>query len=190
MKIQNLFPTEIGIDYLDDKQLIADLLRDGMTTNDTSNLWTVDTPAIAKVKSILEQKVNEYAKAVGFEKELESTRGWLRVYKHGSYTSAHHHAYNSFISAVIYLKANGNGRFVMHDPRGSISWLDIEPRNHARPNGEFPTEGHTYPGSNTNKVEPQTGMIMIFPAWLNHSVEPNMSQQERIVLASNYNFRK
>jgi uncharacterized protein (TIGR02466 family) len=190
MKIENLFPTEIGVDKLDDPQLIADLLKEGLTTNQSSNLWTLNTPAINKAKAILEQKVNEYAKAVGFERELESTRGWIRVYKFGGYTSAHHHAYNSFISACLYLKANGDGRFVMHDPRGSISWLDTEPKNHARPKDEFPTEGHTYPGSNTNKVEPQTGMIIIFPGWLNHSVEPNLSNQERIVLASNYNFRK
>lgn len=190
MEIKNLFPTEVGVDYLDDPQLIADLLREGMQPNNSGNLWKSDSPAVVKVKAILTEKVNEYAKRVGFERELESTRGWIRVYKFGGYTSAHHHAYNSFISVCLYLKANGDGRFVMHDPRGAINWLDVEPKNHARPKDEFPTEGFSYPGSNINKVEPQTGMIVIFPGWLTHSVEPNLSNQERIVLASNYNFIK
>lgn len=190
MEIKNLFPTEVGVDYLDDQRLIAEVLRDGMSSNNSGNLWNTDAPSIVKVRRILEEKVNEYAKRVGFEREFETTRGWIRVYKFGGYTSAHHHAFNSFISVCLYLKANGDGRFVMHDPRGAVNWLDVEPKNHARPKDEFPTEGFTYPGSNTNKVEPQTGMIVIFPGFLTHSVEPNMSQQERIVLASNYNFKK
>ena len=190
MEVKNLFPTEIGVDYIDDKELIANLLREGMTANSTGNLWKNNSPAINKVKSLIEEKVNEYAQKIGFERRLETTRGWIRVYKFGGYTSAHHHAYNAFISTSLYLKANGDGRFVMHDPRGAVNWLDVEPKNHARPKNEFPTEGFTYPGSNTNKIEPQTGMLIIFPGWLTHSVEPNLSQHERIVLASNYNFVK
>lgn len=189
MEIKKLFPTEVAFDQLDDPQLIKDLLRESMTENPSGDLWTLDTPAINKVKAILESKVNEYATAVGFERHFHSTRAWVRVYKFAGYTSAHHHALNSFISVCLYLKATGDGKFIMHDPRGSVNWLDIEPKNHSRPKNEFPTEGYSYAGSNIQKVSPQTGMIVIFPGYLTHSVEPNLSQQERIVLASNYHYK-
>ena len=37
MEIKKLFPTEVAVDYLNDKQLIADLLREGMQPNSSGN---------------------------------------------------------------------------------------------------------------------------------------------------------
>lgn len=190
MKIHHLFPTEIGIDHLGDTQLISDLIRDGMKTNSLANLWKVESESISKVKLILEQKANEYAKEIGFGGELESVKATLRVSKYGQYTGAHHHSANAFICSCLYLKTTGSGRFVMHDPRGSIMWHDIEAKNRTTPNNAYPTVSHGYPGSTTQYIEPKVGMIVFFPGWMVHSVEPNMNQQDRIALASDYRFKQ
>ena len=46
---------------------------------------------------------------------------------------------------------------------------------------------HLYFNSGTEYVfiEPQEGMIMFFPSWLEHDVEPSKSDEDRISIAFN-----
>lgn len=190
MQIKPIFPTEIGISQLDDKTLIQQLLViHNKNKNDTGNLWLDTDPAVQQVKQFIEEECNKYATLVGFNRVFKSTRGWIRTSNFSDYTSAHHHASNAFISGCLYLKANGNGKFLMHDPRGSVNWLDIEPKNHSTPKNEYPTEGYTYSGSNVLKISPQTGMLTFFPGWLAHSVEPNLNRESRVCLAFNLDYK-
>jgi uncharacterized protein (TIGR02466 family) len=39
-------------------------------------------------------------------------------------------------------------------------------------------------------ILPEAGKLIIFPAWLEHYVEPNTSTEERISIAFNINIKK
>ena len=38
------------------------------------------------------------------------------------------------------------------------------------------------------KIEPEEGKLLLFPAYLQHSVEENLSEDERIVISFNINI--
>ena len=39
--------------------------------------------------------------------------------------------------------------------------------------------------SNILRIKPEEGMLVLFPSWLTHSVDPNMSSDERVVISFN-----
>ena len=40
------------------------------------------------------------------------------------------------------------------------------------------------------KIEPEEGKLLLFPAYLQHSVEENLSEDERIVISFNINIAR
>ena len=44
--------------------------------------------------------------------------------------------------------------------------------------------------ANNNGVKPEPGMLVLFPSYLEHSVNPNLSDHERIVISFNISLKK
>ena len=100
---------------------------------------------------------------------------WANVSGPGHFNTPHVHS-ATFWSAVYYV-AIGNGKggeLVLHDPRmpGLIM--------HA-PNLRFRGLG---PDVET-RIEPMPGLMVLFPGWLSHSVEPWQGSGNRISVAMN-----
>lgn len=101
---------------------------------------------------------------------------WANVNGPGSFNQYHTHP-NSLWSGVYYVKAGeyeGDtvrqpGKLKFYDPRGQIDQL-------AHPGQGF--------GRNFN-VEPEDGMMLVFPSWLAHSVNTFDSNTQRISVAFN-----
>ena len=89
------------------------------------------------------------------------TEMWANVSSYGHSNTLHNHGpYGKTLSGVLYLKTppnSGNLQFI----------LPFDLNNY-------------YP------YTPQEGDLIIFPAFLSHSVEPNLSQEDRISIAFNY----
>lgn len=70
-----------------------------------------------------------------------------------------------------------NGKIEFRDPRQGAS---------THPDDKFPgfTFGHAM------LVEPQTGMLLVFPGWLDHCVHPFFGNGERISIAINIRLTK
>ena len=106
------------------------------------------------------------------------TACWANVLAPGAEHRAHHHP-NNFLSGVYYVSvAEGADTLQFHDPRAQVRVI--------RP----PVRALT--GENTDLVVTRVkpGTLVLFPAWLEHSVPPNRSAQNRISLSFNVMFSR
>jgi uncharacterized protein (TIGR02466 family) len=100
---------------------------------------------------------------------------WANVSRSGAFNMPHIHG-GSFWSAVYYVRAGegAGGQLVLHDPR--MPGL----RMHA-PGLRFKDTGPDVRA----EIQPKSGMMILFPAWLSHSVEPWEGEGHRISVAMN-----
>ena len=101
--------------------------------------------------------------------------GWANINRPGDYNMLHLHPNNHW--SVVYYVATGrlfpdtpiNGRIELRDPRPAATFARM-------------------PGFNTGQpmlIRPQPGMMLVFPAWIEHSVHPFYGEGHRISIAIN-----
>jgi len=99
---------------------------------------------------------------------------WVNINRNNNYNQRHTHLdTNCFLSGVYYVKVpenSGNIRF--YDPRGALI--------QGMPEHDYYHNGFAY-----HYLEPQEDMVIYFPSWLEHDVEPNESNKERVSIAFN-----
>ena len=101
---------------------------------------------------------------------------WANINPSGGYNKPHVHP-NSLFSGVYYVKTPPNcGRLICQDPRPGIQ--TVMP---TRKSVEIPK----YLWRDVH-LQPQENRVVIFPAWLWHSVEPNQSKDIRISVSFNF----
>jgi uncharacterized protein (TIGR02466 family) len=100
---------------------------------------------------------------------------WANINESGGFNMPHIHG-GTYWSAVYYVRAGEGegGQLVLHDPRMPAL------RMHA-PGLRFKDAG---PDVRTT-IEPKSGLMVLFPAWLLHSVEPWQGDGHRISVAMN-----
>ncbi len=104
--------------------------------------------------------------------------GWANVNRNGDYNRLHNHGEDHW--AVVYYVGCGepepghrmNGKFELRDPRPGAS---------AAADGKYP--GFTF--GKAIMIDPQPGMLLAFPGWLDHAVHPFFGKGERISIATN-----
>ncbi len=104
---------------------------------------------------------------------------WANVNRHGNYKTVHNHGEDHW--ATVYYVDCGkpeerramNGRFEVRDPRAAAS---------AASDGKYP--GFTF--GKAFAINPEPGMLLVFPAWLDHQVHPFFGEGERISIAANF----
>lgn len=120
------------------------------------------------IKSKLVDIVKEIANDVGTDFIFDNA--WININKKGDFNAPHYHP-NAAFSGVVYLKTSLNSGLIRFNNPVMI--------------GAFPI---------TDKVDgfwsnyffvPKVGDVLIFPAYLNHHVEPNLSDEDRISIAFN-----
>ncbi len=93
---------------------------------------------------------------------------WLNVNNPGGFNYEHNHA--GVISGCFYVHVPDNsGDIVFHNPAIRAETVPVIERYNER---------YMY-------VTPESGDLLIFPPWLTHHVEPNMSPQNRITISFN-----
>ena len=108
--------------------------------------------------------------------QMEVTGAWANVNPSGSPHSPHVHP-NNFLSGVYYVKsAPGSDAIAFHDPRERAAMIVPE---------------FTKITSNNSldiNVQAPVGRLVVFPAWLKHSVPHNQSKEERVSISMNFMF--
>ena len=103
---------------------------------------------------------------------------WAIINEQGAWNQKHHHS-NSDISAAYYVDAHDNcGDIVFYDPRPARIYkhpIAIKPNNL---------------NATVNSIKPEPGLLVLFPSYLEHSVNPNMSNKKRIVISFNLSLEK
>jgi uncharacterized protein (TIGR02466 family) len=130
------------------------------------------------------QEVFEYLKSVcqSYDFRLGSKyylSYWINVNGKYDYNKTHDHP-NSVLSAVLYIKVPKNsGTFVMERPDlMEVYWshvLEKEDRNNDKTYLQW-------------KIDPEPNKLLIFPSWIKHYVEQNLTEDEddeRISIAFN-----
>jgi uncharacterized protein (TIGR02466 family) len=106
---------------------------------------------------------------------LQFDTSWLNINQKGDFNIPHVHPQTS-ISAVLYIKSEPNsGNLLFKNP--TLSYL-------------YPLNGNNKLFYQTYWLPPTQGKIYFFPAYLEHSVEPNINKSERISLAMNFISKK
>jgi len=108
--------------------------------------------------------------------EVKITGMWAIINKKNSSNAMHIHS-NNYLSAAYYVKAPINcGDIVFYDPRFAATY-------------RYPKISKTNKlNSNIVSFQPKEGMLVLFPSYLQHSVNVNKTDEERIVISFNINL--
>ena len=95
------------------------------------------------------------------------------INKKGSFNQRHHHG-NSALSAAYYVNANeDSGDIVFYDPRQAFTFSHPENSQINNLNAQV------------KSITPKKGMLVLFPSYLEHSVNPSKSKEDRVVISFN-----
>ena len=131
----------------------------------------------------LKSFITEISKNIGsavkdMEWDLETqivkiTSMWSIINNKDAFNEKHHHG-NSALSAAYYVKAEKNaGDIVFFDPRQANVF-------------HHPTSKEVNSvNAQVQSVTPKAGTLVLFPSYLEHKVNPNLSDDERIVISFN-----
>ena len=98
---------------------------------------------------------------------------WAIINTGGSANLRHQHG-NSTISGAYYVRAPKNsGDIIFYDPRPAPVY--------SHPNATTPNPLN----AQINGISPKEGALVLFPSYLDHSVNENLSKDERIVISFN-----
>jgi len=112
---------------------------------------------------------------IGYD-AFEITGCWATVLAKGAVHKAHSHP-NNFLSGVYYVRTHpGTDTINFHDPRTQTGII--------RP----PVVELTAENTDQVVVKVMNGTLLIFPAYLQHSVDANTSEEERISISFNIMF--
>jgi uncharacterized protein (TIGR02466 family) len=160
----NLFSTplwEIQVpDFEDLNQRLVAIAKD---VEGEHRYFETDQPVVQELKNIAQDHLNGISKEHGW-RELR-LKGRQNVIMPGACDTPHNHPVSA-LSAVYYVAVPKNsGDILLHDPRGGIdySWWSYNERR--RP---------------FVRITPKAGTMLIFPGYLVHSVEANLSRSPRI----------
>lgn len=132
---------------------------------------------IEEIKTNINTAIND----MGWDlqtQEVKISNMWAIINTKGSLNQKHHHS-NSDLSAAYYVSAEKDcGDIVFYDPR--------------------PAKVYKYPiaknpntlNATINSISPEPGMLILFPSYLEHSVNPNLSNHKRTVISFNLNLQK
>jgi len=110
------------------------------------------------------------------EEEMKITSCWANINTKGGTTKPHTHP-NNYLGGVYYVDTPENsGSIQFEDPRAQPKMISPRFRKSTADNS-----GHVI-------VDVEPGMLLLFPAWLVHSVKPNPSDQLRISISFNLMF--
>tara|TARA_A100001011_G_scaffold395910_1_gene492269 strand:+ start:1779 stop:2372 length:594 start_codon:yes stop_codon:yes gene_type:complete len=127
------------------------------------------------IKSILPY-IEKVITDMNWEKEKQSVKisnMWAIINTGGSTNSRHQHG-NSTISGAYYVRAPKNcGDIVFYDPRPAPIFYYPKSISSNSLNAQV------------SSIAPKEGALILFPSYVDHSVNENLSNDERIVISFN-----
>ena len=184
---EQFFPTTIyGHDIQLDNNFLANEIvawskKNSGVKKTNVNGWHSETnmhelPQFKPLVDELFKMTTEVFKEEWLDREPRLGNMWANINYQGGYNRPHIHP-NTLFSGVYYVHAQPNsGKLICNDPRPGIQTV-MPVRKPGQPPKHLWRETH---------LEPKPGRIIMFPAWLWHSVEPNQSNDIRISVSFNF----
>ena len=136
---------------------------------------------LTKFVTAIKKNINTSLNDMNWDLDSQSVKiknMWAIINEKGALNQKHHHS-NSDISAAYYVSA--------HDDCGDIVFYDPRPaRVYKHPIAKSPNKLN----ATINSVKPEPGLLVLFPSYLEHSVNPNLSNKKRIVISFNLSLDK
>lgn len=132
----------------------------------------LDYDECIELKNFVMESVVEAIKDMGMEGYANMTGSWFNINRKYSSHGNHNHI-PDVISGIYYVKANkDDARITFHDQNKVSNW---------------PWRGSTNPTftSRTKSFVPKMGTLYLFPSFVEHSVEQQLKDQERISISFN-----
>ena len=176
----SIYISDIDIDYTDINQ---EILQHQETDSgaqysniggwQSTSYYVVKHNFINTLFNVIKPKLNIIYNEMLVNSDVSLVNYWFNVNKKFDYNMMHQHAF-SYYSAVLYTKTPVNsGNLVFRRPdrlRETVEFKDVNEHNF----GIYWTQ-------------PEVGKLIIFPSFLEHYVEQNLSDDMRISIA--FNFR-
>ena len=145
-------------------------VRQGWNSQDMQVLEQADFAALRQaIRSACTSALGE----MGRGEQPFVLQSWINLHDRGGFNFLHLHE-GSLLSGSFYLQVPpGSGDFVLRDPRPGVI--------HGGVKGVVPN------GHSDIHLAPSTGLLVLFPCWMEHYVEPHDSDEPRITIAFNAN---
>ena len=160
-----------NLDSTEEKE-IEDIIEEGMHPSESQKLTSLNhfifDTKLYNIKEFCEEHIKTYVKEIKYsETELDFyiTQSWLNVTKQGKDNPQHRHP-NSIISGVFYVSTIEYDRILFYNPLERQEILQFD-------------------NSSAYALEVEDCQLILFPSWLQHSVEKNKSTQDRISISFN-----
>lgn len=180
---QNLFYSpvwEFEVDHPD--QLNNMLIMDGQSfsqASQTQQLNYIEFPGygIMQLREHILSAISTVAEQHSWPAYTPEIRSRQNVLQPLECDTPHHHP-DADLIAVYYVSCpERSGDILIHDPRGSVKALWQDPNVVNDPNGR---SGRVF-----YRIRPRSGLLVMFPNYLFHSVETNLSSDIRISIVMN-----
>ena len=149
------------------------LEREGIGYQAGTNYFDLPGQEIAKLKKKMRTICEEIAIEYRWNNMPNGIHGIQNPIFPNGFDTPHFHTGPKMI-AVYYAIAKENcGDIIFHDPRGGTDWPDLNAR----------TESTGRTQRIYHRVSPVPGLLVAFPSYLIHSVEPNYSDSLRLSIA-------
>jgi uncharacterized protein (TIGR02466 family) len=145
-----------------------------------SNNLPLDTPELQELFRAATDKLNELHRYFNFNPSMRQSidEAWVNINKKGDFNYAHTHP-GKFFSCVYYVKGGPN--------KGNIDFTTPVEAHAYTIHNHMVTTHNSFTG-HALSIPPITGELLIFPAWLNHVVRQNETDEDRISIALNSNI--
>ena len=179
--IKNLFSTPIKIINLPNFISVTEKIFSFMQIRKENFTKKLPRDEAEKIEELFKEEAESYLKeCAGRQIDLELTSAWLNITQKFEINSPHVHP-NNTVAGVYYINTNEkSGDLLLHDPKGSSSLI---------PHSDVTSNGDIYSNRTFYRYKPKVGDLILFPAYLIHSVEANMSDEIRISLAINFIYK-
>ncbi len=119
--------------------------------------------------------------------ELQLTNFWININGKGSSNTPHTHSGLTY-SGVFFIKVPKEmkgGRFLFYRNFNEADLMSTEYMGLFKEG--YQKQGYDYP---INTISPKENMLVVFPSWVPHAVEINLSDEERISLSFNFKLNR
>ena len=146
------------------------------SNNLTKTSFLLKDTRLSRVKNFLDEHMNNFIEnVIEIKNKFVMTQSWATVNDKGNSHHQHNHP-NTILSCVYYARAS-SGDFVIKTPNSRLQEGFFFSYERKEPN-IFNTRA--------TDIKVKTGDIVIFPGWVDHQSLPNKSDDERIIIGTNY----
>jgi uncharacterized protein (TIGR02466 family) len=137
----------------------------------SENMTVLERPVFAPLRQSIRAACVEALREMGQNEVAFHLQSWINLHDRGGFNYAHVHE-GSLLSGCFYLRVPaGSGKFVFRDPRPGVLHGYVK--------------GAVANGYSDIHLTPDAGLLVLFPCWIEHYVEPHDSDESRIAIPFN-----